>query len=70
MQEHTVHFILRLLSPPVPIENTEGNNYLINYAPILNVLFVGISSIDCIQVFSLHGLVSLILYQSQFISWY
>lgn len=57
IQEHTVHFILRLLSPPVPVENTEGNSYLINYAPILNVLFVGISSIDCIQVFSLHGLV-------------
>ncbi|WJX22729.1 Mediator of RNA polymerase II transcription subunit 33A [Trifolium repens] len=57
IQEHTVHFILRLLSPPVPVENTEGNNYLINYAPILNALFVGIASIDCIQVFSLHGLV-------------
>lgn len=60
MQEHTVHFILRLLSPPVPAENTEGNNYLINYAPILNVLFVGIASVDCVQIFSLHGLVSLI----------
>ncbi|XP_004486114.1 mediator of RNA polymerase II transcription subunit 33A isoform X2 [Cicer arietinum] len=57
IQEHTVHFILRLLSPRVPVENTEGNNYLINYAPILNALFVGIASIDCIQVFSLHGLV-------------
>ncbi|XP_047162547.1 mediator of RNA polymerase II transcription subunit 33A [Vigna umbellata] len=57
IQEHTVHFILRLLSPPVPAENTEGNNYLINYAPILNVLFVGIASVDCVQIFSLHGLV-------------
>lgn len=60
MQEHTVHFILRLLSPPVPAGNTEGNNYLINYAPILNALFVGIASVDCVQIFSLHGLVSLI----------
>ncbi|KAL2341231.1 hypothetical protein Fmac_009171 [Flemingia macrophylla] len=57
IQEHTVHFILRLLSPPVPAENTEGNSYLINYAPILNVLFVGIASVDCVQIFSLHGLV-------------
>ncbi|XP_061347875.1 mediator of RNA polymerase II transcription subunit 33A [Gastrolobium bilobum] len=57
IQEHTVHFILRLLSPPVPVENTEGNSHLINYAPILNVLFVGIASVDCVQIFSLHGLV-------------
>ncbi|KAI5447317.1 mediator of RNA polymerase II transcription subunit 33A [Lathyrus oleraceus] len=57
IQEHTVHFILRLLSPPVPVDNSEGNNYLINYAPILNALFIGIAPIDCVQVFSLHGLV-------------
>ncbi|CAL0301193.1 unnamed protein product [Lupinus luteus] len=57
IQEHTAHFILRLLSPPVPLENTEGNNHLIDYAPILNVLFVGIASVDCVQIFSLHGLV-------------
>ncbi|XP_027364485.1 mediator of RNA polymerase II transcription subunit 33A isoform X3 [Abrus precatorius] len=57
IQEHTVHFILRLLSPPVPVEHTEGNSHLINYAPILNVLFVGIASVDCVQIFSLHGLV-------------
>ncbi|KAK7303233.1 hypothetical protein RJT34_14135 [Clitoria ternatea] len=57
IQEHTVQFILRLLSPPVPVENTEGNNHLINYAPILNVLFIGIASVDCVQIFSLHGLV-------------
>ncbi|KAK7245793.1 hypothetical protein RIF29_40643 [Crotalaria pallida] len=57
IQEHTAHFILRLLSPPVPLESTEGNNHLIDYAPILNVLFVGIASVDCVQIFSLHGLV-------------
>ncbi|OIV91936.1 hypothetical protein TanjilG_25417 [Lupinus angustifolius] len=57
IQEYTAHFILRLLSPPVPLENTEGNNHLIDYAPILNVIFVGIASVDCVQIFSLHGLV-------------
>ncbi|KAI9115091.1 hypothetical protein K1719_014104 [Acacia pycnantha] len=57
IQEHTVHFIIRLLSPPVPAESTEGNNHLINYAPILNVLIVGIAPVDCVQTFSLHGLV-------------
>ncbi|XP_028759940.1 mediator of RNA polymerase II transcription subunit 33A isoform X2 [Neltuma alba] len=56
IQEHTVHFIIRLLSPPIPAESTEGNNHLINYAPMLNVLTVGIASVDCVQTFSLHGL--------------
>ncbi|XP_054805312.1 mediator of RNA polymerase II transcription subunit 33A-like isoform X3 [Prosopis cineraria] len=57
IQEHTVHLIIRLLSPPVPADSTEGNNHLINYAPFLNVLIVGIASVDCVQTFSLHGLV-------------
>ncbi|KAI4317736.1 hypothetical protein L6164_025583 [Bauhinia variegata] len=57
VQEHTVHFIIRLLSPPVPTDNTEGNSHLINYAPMLNVLIVGIASVDCMQIFSLLGLV-------------
>ncbi|XP_028761050.1 mediator of RNA polymerase II transcription subunit 33A isoform X2 [Neltuma alba] len=57
VQEHTVHFIIRLLSPPAPVENTEGNSHLIDYAPILNVLVVGIAPVDCVQILSLHGLV-------------
>ncbi|XP_054785728.1 mediator of RNA polymerase II transcription subunit 33A-like isoform X2 [Prosopis cineraria] len=57
VQEHTVHFIIRLLSPPTPVENTAGNSHLINYAPILNVLVVGIASVDCVQILSLHGLI-------------
>ena len=60
MQEHTVHFIIRLLSPPVPTESVEGNSHLINYAPILNVLIVGLAPVDCVQTFSLHGLVNFI----------
>ncbi|KAF7837224.1 mediator of RNA polymerase II transcription subunit 33A [Senna tora] len=57
IQEHTVHFIIRLLSPPIPAESIEGNSHLINYAPMLNVLIVGIASVDCVKTFSLLGLV-------------
>ncbi|KAJ7980133.1 Mediator of RNA polymerase II transcription subunit 33A [Quillaja saponaria] len=57
VQEHTATFIIRLLSPPVPADDTEGIGHLISYAPVLNVLVVGISSVDCVQIFSLHGLV-------------
>ncbi|KAL4642637.1 hypothetical protein ACB092_02G034500 [Castanea dentata] len=57
IQEHTVHFITRLLSPPVPPEYSGSDSHLIGYAPMLNVIIVGITSVDCVQIFSLHGLV-------------
>lgn len=57
MQEHTVYFITRLLSPPVPVDYSGSESHLISYAPMLNVLLVGISPVDCVQIFSLHGLV-------------
>ncbi|XP_061990354.1 mediator of RNA polymerase II transcription subunit 33A [Rosa rugosa] len=57
IQEHTAHFIIQLLSPPVPADYSGSDSHLIGYAPMLNVLIVGIASVDCVQIFSLHGLV-------------
>ncbi|KAK9726140.1 hypothetical protein RND81_05G192800 [Saponaria officinalis] len=57
VQEHTVLFILRLLSPPMPANNSESDSHLINQGPFLNVLLIGIATIDIVQIFSLHGLV-------------
>ncbi|KAF5947935.1 hypothetical protein HYC85_013892 [Camellia sinensis] len=40
------------------LQISSGNeSHLIGYAPFLNVLLVGISSADCVQIFSLHGVV-------------
>ncbi|OMP04999.1 hypothetical protein COLO4_09143 [Corchorus olitorius] len=60
VQEHTILFITFLLSPPVPADYSGSDSHLISYAPFLNVLLVGISSVDCVQIFSLHGLVPLL----------
>ncbi|KAF3457211.1 hypothetical protein FNV43_RR01868 [Rhamnella rubrinervis] len=57
IQEHTIHFIIRLLSPSVPDDYSGGDSHLINYAPMLNKLIVGIACVDCVHIFSLHGLV-------------
>ncbi|PON80187.1 Mediator of RNA polymerase II transcription subunit [Parasponia andersonii] len=57
IQEHTAYFIIRLLSPPVPADYAGVDSHLIGYAPMLNVLIVGIASVDCVQIFSLLGLV-------------
>ncbi|KAG5236083.1 hypothetical protein OIU76_010903 [Salix suchowensis] len=57
IQEDTAQLITRLLSPPVPAEYSRSESHLIHHAPILNVLIVGIATVDCVQIFSLHGLV-------------
>ncbi|KAJ8748342.1 hypothetical protein K2173_002979 [Erythroxylum novogranatense] len=60
VQEHIILFIINLLSPPVPTDYSGSESHLINYAPLLNVLLVGLSSVDCVQILSLHGLVPLL----------
>ncbi|CAL5186324.1 unnamed protein product [Lathyrus oleraceus] len=60
VQEHVVFFIIKLLSPPVSPKYSETENHLISYAPFLNVLLVGISPVDSVQIFSLHGAVPLL----------
>ncbi|KAL1219307.1 Mediator of RNA polymerase II transcription subunit 33A [Cardamine amara subsp. amara] len=57
IQEHTVEFLTRLLSPPVPADYSRAESHLIGYACMLNVVIVGIGSVDSIQIFSLHGMV-------------
>uniref|UniRef100_A0A803MX65 Mediator of RNA polymerase II transcription subunit 33A n=1 Tax=Chenopodium quinoa TaxID=63459 RepID=A0A803MX65_CHEQI len=57
VQEHTVLFLLRLLSPPIPPEYSGSESHLISYGPFLNVLLIGIATVDIVQIFSLHGLV-------------
>ena len=58
VQEHTVEFLTRLLSPPVPADYSGAESHLIGYACMLNVVIFGIGSVDSIQIFSLHGMVS------------
>ncbi|CAL5415993.1 unnamed protein product [Camellia sinensis] len=58
IQEHTVCFINRLLSPPIPADYLGSESHLICYAPMLNILLVGIAPVDCVQIFFLHGLVA------------
>jgi hypothetical protein len=57
VQEHTVLIITRLLTPPAPADSSGSGTHLIGYAPFLNILLAGIASVDCVQIFSLHGLV-------------
>ncbi|GAB2298750.1 hypothetical protein Dimus_032824 [Dionaea muscipula] len=57
VQDHVVLFITKLLSPPRPVDYSGSDSHLITYGPFLNVVLVEISTIDVVQIFSLHGLV-------------
>ncbi|KAF9607714.1 hypothetical protein IFM89_038598 [Coptis chinensis] len=57
IQEYTVRFVTKLLSPPVPSNYSGSDSHLIGLAPSLNTLLVGTSSVDAVQILSLHGLV-------------
>lgn len=50
---------MNLLSPPIPVDHTGSDSHLISYGPVMNVVLTGISSVDCVQVFSYHGLVGI-----------
>ncbi|PKU77796.1 mediator of RNA polymerase II transcription subunit 33A isoform X1 [Dendrobium catenatum] len=57
IQEHTVRFVVKLLSPPVPVDYSGTDSHLICHGLMMNVVLTGISSVDCVQIFSFHGLV-------------
>ncbi|XP_017418682.1 mediator of RNA polymerase II transcription subunit 33B [Vigna angularis] len=60
IQELTLPFITKLLSPIDPPNYSGAESHLISQAAFLNVLLLGISSVDCVHIFSLHGLVPLL----------
>lgn len=43
----------------MPAYYSGSDSEFIGCAPLLNTLIVGISSVDCVQIFSLHGMVLL-----------
>ncbi|XP_021281710.1 mediator of RNA polymerase II transcription subunit 33A-like [Herrania umbratica] len=57
VQEHVVHFVVKLLSPPVPPGYGGPRNHLIDHMPMLCAVLFGASSIDTVHILSLHGVI-------------
>ncbi|CAB4315432.1 unnamed protein product [Prunus armeniaca] len=57
IQEHVVHFVVKLLSPPVPPNYSGSRSHLIDYMSMLSALLFGTSSVDTVHILSLHGMV-------------
>ena len=58
-QEHTVRLVVKLLSPPAPLEYCGPGSNLVAYAPLLYTVLLGVTSTDTVHVLSLYGLVCL-----------
>ncbi|KAG0480467.1 hypothetical protein HPP92_011325 [Vanilla planifolia] len=50
IQNHAVRFVLKLLSPPAPVDHSGTDSHLISHGPVMNAVLTGLSSVDCVQV--------------------
>lgn len=50
--------VVKLLSPPIPSTHNGQRSHLVDYVPMLNAILFGVSTIDNVQMLSLHGVVS------------
>ncbi|GFY82543.1 REF4-related 1 [Actinidia rufa] len=57
LQEHVVHFVVKLLSPPIPPNFKGSRSHLVEYMSMLSAILFGASSIDTVHILSLHGVV-------------
>ncbi|XP_042476900.1 mediator of RNA polymerase II transcription subunit 33A-like [Macadamia integrifolia] len=57
IQEYVVHFVVKLLSPPMPPNFTGPGSHLVDFMSMLNAVLFGLSSADAEHILSLHGLV-------------
>ncbi|WCJ27895.1 Mediator of RNA polymerase II transcription subunit 33A [Euphorbia peplus] len=57
IQEHVVHHVVKLLSPPIPATHNGQRSHLVDYVPMLCAILFGVSSVDNVHILSLHGVV-------------
>ncbi|XP_020540898.1 mediator of RNA polymerase II transcription subunit 33A isoform X2 [Jatropha curcas] len=57
IQEHVVHHVVKLLSPPLPSAPSGQGSHLVDYVPMLSAILFGASSVDNVHILSLHGVI-------------
>ncbi|KAK1264927.1 Mediator of RNA polymerase II transcription subunit 33A [Acorus gramineus] len=57
IQEHVVHLVVKLLSPPAPPDFSGPGSYLVSHMSILSAILFGLSSVDTVHILSLYGMV-------------
>ncbi|KAJ9185518.1 hypothetical protein P3X46_005145 [Hevea brasiliensis] len=57
IQEHVVHHVVKLLSPPIPSTHSGQRSHLVDHVPMLSAILFGASTIDNVHILSLHGVI-------------
>ncbi|KAI4353605.1 hypothetical protein L6164_002540 [Bauhinia variegata] len=57
IQEHVVHYVVKLLGLPVPFSHSGSWSHLVDNMPLLSAILLGASSVDTVHILSLHGVV-------------
>lgn len=57
IQEHVVHYVVKLLASPVPLGHSGSWSLLVDNMSMLSAVLRGASSVDTVHILSLHGVV-------------
>ncbi|XP_027352449.1 mediator of RNA polymerase II transcription subunit 33A-like isoform X2 [Abrus precatorius] len=57
IQEHVVHYVVKLLASPVPVSHSGSWSLLVDNMPMLSAVLRGASCVDTVHILSLHGVV-------------
>ncbi|XP_028764479.1 mediator of RNA polymerase II transcription subunit 33A isoform X2 [Neltuma alba] len=57
IQEHVVHYVVKLLLFLVPPSHSGSWSHLVDNMSVLSAILLGVSSVDTVHIISLHGLV-------------
>ncbi|KAK8466389.1 hypothetical protein PHAVU_008G078200 [Phaseolus vulgaris] len=57
IQEHVIHYVVKLLASPLPPSHAGSRSLLVDNMPMLSAVLRGASSVDTVHILSLHGVV-------------
>ncbi|QCE12159.1 mediator of RNA polymerase II transcription subunit 33A-like isoform X1 [Vigna unguiculata] len=57
IQEHVIHYVVKLLASPLPTSHAGSRSLLVDSMPMLCAVLRGASSVDTVHILSLHGVV-------------
>lgn len=58
LQEHVVHFVFKLLTPPPDSSASGARNHFMDHMPVLSAVLFGVCCVDTVHILSLYGMVS------------
>lgn len=57
IQEHVVHFVFKLLTPPPDSSASGARNHFMDHMPVLSAVLFGVCCVDTVHILSLYGMI-------------